>query len=66
MTVRRTFPTVEQVCQASATAGFRQEALERVPQTNMASLAELLRQADIFRHALRHAGKATSPEPTTS
>src|SRR5215469_14628442 len=46
-----TFPTVEQACQAFATAGFRQEALEQVPQTDLTSLAELLSQADVFRLA---------------
>src|SRR5215469_8007150 len=46
-----TYPSVEQACQAFAAAGFRQEALEPVPQTDQASLAELLAQADTFRHA---------------
>jgi ubiquinone/menaquinone biosynthesis C-methylase UbiE len=46
-----TYPTVEQACHAFATAGFRQEALEQVPQTYTASLAEFLGQADTFRHA---------------
>jgi hypothetical protein len=46
-----TYPTVEQACQAFATAGFRQEALEQVSQAYTASLADFLGQADIFRHA---------------
>lgn len=46
-----TYPTVEQACHAFATAGFRQEALEQVPQTYTASLADFLGQADTFRHA---------------
>jgi SAM-dependent methyltransferase len=46
-----TYPSVEQTCQAFAAAGFRQDALEQVPQTYPASLAEFLSQADIFRHA---------------
>jgi len=46
-----TYPTVEQACRAFATAGFRQEALEQVPQTETASLADLLALADTVRHA---------------
>jgi SAM-dependent methyltransferase len=46
-----TYPSVEQACQAFAAAGFRQDALEQVPQTYPASLAEFLGQADTFRHA---------------
>src|SRR5215472_286783 len=46
-----TYPTVEQACRAFAVAGFRQEALEQVPQANTASLADFLGQADTFRHA---------------
>ena len=45
-----TFPSVEQVCQPFATAGFRRVALERVPET-LTSLAEFLDQADTFRRA---------------
>ena len=45
-----TFPSVEQVCDAFATAGFRRDALEQVPET-LISLAEFLDQADSFRHA---------------
>jgi hypothetical protein len=45
-----TYPSVEQICQAFATAGFRRDALEQVPET-LISLAEFLAQADTFRHA---------------
>ena len=46
-----TYPTVEQACRAFAAAGFRQDALEQVPQSYLTSLADLLAQADTFRHA---------------
>jgi ubiquinone/menaquinone biosynthesis C-methylase UbiE len=46
----RSYPSVEQVCQAFATAGFRRDALEQVPETWI-SPAEFLAQAEIFRHA---------------
>ena len=45
-----TYPSVEQTCQAFATAGFRRDALEQVPET-LISLAEFLAQADTFRRA---------------
>jgi ubiquinone/menaquinone biosynthesis C-methylase UbiE len=45
-----TYPSIEQVCQAFATAGFRRDALEQVPET-LTSLAEFLDQADTFRRA---------------
>ena len=45
-----TYPSVEQACQAFATAGFRRDALEQVPET-LTSLAEFLDQADNFRWA---------------
>ena len=45
-----TFPTVEQVCQAFGTAGFRREAIEPVPE-RWISLAGFLEQADTFRHS---------------
>ena len=45
-----TFPSVEQACQGFATAGFRRDALEQVPET-LTSLAEFLAQADTFRRA---------------
>ncbi|HEV2374513.1 MAG TPA: methyltransferase domain-containing protein [Streptosporangiaceae bacterium] len=46
-----TYPSVEQVCQAFAAAGFCQEVLEQVPQTHQASLAEFLGHVDTFRRA---------------
>jgi ubiquinone/menaquinone biosynthesis C-methylase UbiE len=45
-----TYPSVEQVCQAFATAGFRRDALEQVPET-LISLGGFLSQADDFRRA---------------
>jgi SAM-dependent methyltransferase len=45
-----TFPSLEQTCQAFATAGFRRDALEQVPETLM-SLAEFLARADTFRRS---------------
>ena len=45
-----TYPSVERACQAFATAGFRRDALEQVPET-LISLAEFLDQADSFRRA---------------
>jgi ubiquinone/menaquinone biosynthesis C-methylase UbiE len=45
-----TFPSVEQVCQSFASAGFRRHALEQVPET-LTSLGEFLDQADDFRRA---------------
>jgi SAM-dependent methyltransferase len=46
-----TYPSVEQTCQAFAAAGFSRDALEPVPETYPASLAEFLAQADTFRRA---------------
>jgi ubiquinone/menaquinone biosynthesis C-methylase UbiE len=46
-----TWPTVEQTCQAFATAGFSRDSLERIPETYRTSLAEFLDQADTFRRA---------------
>jgi SAM-dependent methyltransferase len=45
-----TYPSLEQTCQAFATAGFRRYALEQVPET-LISLASFLAQADTFRRA---------------
>jgi ubiquinone/menaquinone biosynthesis C-methylase UbiE len=45
-----TYPSVEQACQAFATAGLLRDALEQVPET-LTSLAEFLDQADNFRRA---------------
>ena len=46
-----TYPSVEQTCRAFAAAGFSREALEPIPETYPASLAEFLAQADTFRRA---------------
>ena len=46
-----TFPSVKETCQAFATAGFHQDALEQVRETYPASLADFLGQVDTFRHA---------------
>jgi ubiquinone/menaquinone biosynthesis C-methylase UbiE len=48
--VTDTYPSVEQVCEAFATAGLRRDALERVPET-LTSLAGFLDRIDTFRHA---------------
>src|SRR5579859_4507120 len=45
-----TYPTIDQTCQAFATAGFSRDALEQVPET-LISLAEFLDRADGFRRA---------------
>jgi ubiquinone/menaquinone biosynthesis C-methylase UbiE len=45
-----TYPTVGQVCQAFAAAGFRRDALEPVPE-RWISLAGFLDQADTFRRS---------------
>jgi ubiquinone/menaquinone biosynthesis C-methylase UbiE len=46
-----TYPSVAETCEAFATAGFHQEALEQVRETYPTSLADLLGQVDTFRHA---------------
>ncbi|MFJ8160208.1 class I SAM-dependent methyltransferase [Streptomyces sp. NPDC096136] len=46
-----TYPSVEETCEAFATAGFTPAALEPVPQTDVAGLAELLRRLDTLRTA---------------
>ena len=46
-----TYPSVDEVCRAFATAGFHQDALEQVRETYASSLANLLGQVDTFRHA---------------
>jgi ubiquinone/menaquinone biosynthesis C-methylase UbiE len=51
-----TYPSLEHTCRAFASAGFRREALEPVPET-LISLAEFLARADTFRRAdtnMRH------------
>jgi SAM-dependent methyltransferase len=45
-----TFPSLEQTCQAFATAGFRRDILEPVPEI-LVSLPELLARADTFRRS---------------
>jgi SAM-dependent methyltransferase len=46
-----TFPTLTEVCEAFATAGFRREALEQVRETYPASLADYLGEVDTLRLA---------------
>ena len=46
-----TFPTLAETCEAFATAGFRQEALEQVREIRPAGLGEFLSQVDTLRHA---------------
>ena len=46
-----TYPSVEQTCQAFAAAGFRQDALEQVPQTDLTGRTEFLDRVDTFRNA---------------
>ncbi len=45
-----TFPSLEQVCQAFLTAGFRRDSVEQVPET-LLSLTEFLGRADTFRRS---------------
>jgi SAM-dependent methyltransferase len=46
-----TYPSLTDVCDAFAAAGFRQDALEQVRETYPTSLADFLGQVDTFRHA---------------
>jgi SAM-dependent methyltransferase len=46
-----TFPTLTEVCEAFAAAGFRREALEQVRETYPASLADYLGEVDTLRLA---------------
>jgi SAM-dependent methyltransferase len=46
-----TFPSLAGTCSAFAAAGFHQDALEQVRETNPASLADFLGQVDTFRQA---------------
>jgi len=46
-----TYPSVEDTCNAFATAGFRRDALERIRETYPTSLADFLSQVDTLRHA---------------
>jgi SAM-dependent methyltransferase len=45
------YPSVADTCNAFAAAGFRQDALERVPETYTTGLADFLGQLDTFRRA---------------
>lgn len=47
-----TYPSVEETCEAFASAGFTRAALESVPQTDLSSLAELLERADTLMRGL--------------
>ncbi|MEU5520645.1 class I SAM-dependent methyltransferase [Streptomyces sp. NPDC047860] len=46
-----TYPSVEETREAFAAAGFAQAVLETVPQTDIASLTELLQRVDALRDA---------------
>jgi ubiquinone/menaquinone biosynthesis C-methylase UbiE len=56
------YPSVTDVCEAFATAGFRQDALEQVRETYSSSLAELLGQMETFRRADTTIRKLTEDE----
>jgi SAM-dependent methyltransferase len=45
------FPSLEDTCEAFATAGFEREALEQVRETYAGSLSDFLREVDTFRDA---------------
>jgi ubiquinone/menaquinone biosynthesis C-methylase UbiE len=49
--VAATFPSLDETCEAFATAGFRLEAREEVRETYPGDLADLLRDVDTFRDA---------------
>jgi SAM-dependent methyltransferase len=49
--IARTFPSLADVCQAFAAAGFRREAVEQVRDTNPESLVEFLGRLDTLRRA---------------
>jgi SAM-dependent methyltransferase len=55
------YPSLGEVSQAFATAGFRRDALEQVPET-LTSLAGFLDQADTFRRADTHMRGLTEEE----
>ena len=57
-----TFPSLKETCEAFATAGFRQDALEQVRETYPASLSDFLGQVDTFRHADTTMRKLTEDE----
>jgi ubiquinone/menaquinone biosynthesis C-methylase UbiE len=46
-----TYPSIADVCEAFAAAGFRQDALEQVGETYPGTLADFLDQVDTFRDA---------------
>jgi ubiquinone/menaquinone biosynthesis C-methylase UbiE len=46
-----TFPSLAETCEAFAAAGFHQEAVEQVRETNAGSLADFLGQVDTLRAA---------------
>jgi SAM-dependent methyltransferase len=46
-----TYPSVTDTCEAFASAGFHQEALEQVRETYPGTLADLLGEVDTFRQA---------------
>lgn len=46
-----TFPTLQETCEAFATAGFRREALEQVRDIRPGTLSDLLAEADTLRRA---------------
>ncbi|HEY6149415.1 MAG TPA: methyltransferase domain-containing protein [Gaiellaceae bacterium] len=56
------YPSVTDVCEAFAAAGFRQDALEQVRETYSSSLADLLGQMDTFRRADTTIRKLTEDE----
>jgi ubiquinone/menaquinone biosynthesis C-methylase UbiE len=49
--VAETFPSVADICEAFASAGFRQDALEQVRETYPGTLADFLGEVDTFRQA---------------
>jgi len=56
-----TYPSVERTCHAFATAGFRRDALEQVPE-KLITLADFLAQADTFRRADSNMRRLTEEE----
>jgi ubiquinone/menaquinone biosynthesis C-methylase UbiE len=49
--IAKTFPTLEDTCNAFGSAGFRREALEQARETYATSLADFLGQMDTLRRA---------------
>jgi SAM-dependent methyltransferase len=60
--VAKSFPSLEDTCEAFAAAGFHREALEQVRDTNQAGLADFLDQVDTLRHADTTLRKLTDDE----